>query len=187
MNQSDFLNAVAKHQPCTSRDLYLPLLEKGYYSTKPENAAIEDIAKYAGYLKKIGLLINEKQARPQGGSSNVWSLAKTETTTEETDMDDHAEMASDIAELQSTDDRAPEPAYITRVTRLAVMPRGHNIFSDMCTNIEIDDEGGGEYIKVFQSVDSFSGIKINPDEWPAIVEAIDMMLTHIEANAPAGA
>jgi len=200
MNHTDFLSAVAKHQPCTSRDLYLPLLEKGYYSTKPENEAIEDIAKVAHYLKTKGMLISEKQTG-SFGVRNVWSVAETQSTTqEETNMNEHAEMASDVAELSEDGfteanmmpqwapemPEEPEPRkFITRVTRITVGPKGEDIFSDSVTHIEIDDEGGGEFIKVRQGEETFSGIRVDADEWPAIAEAIDMMLAHIEANEQA--
>lgn len=100
MNHQDFLSTVAKHQPCTSRDLYLPLLELGYYSTKPENEAIEDISKVAHYLKTKGMLISEKQTG-SFGVRNVWSVKQEETESqhEETAMEETEEMPSDIAEI----------------------------------------------------------------------------------------
>lgn len=210
MNHQDFLSTVAKHQPCTSRDLYLPLLERGYYSTKPENEAIEDISKVAHYLKTKGMLISEKQTG-SFGVRNVWSISteaarnirgmvKTETETKEEPMPEHTtsddyerlsiagddeEMASDVAELDI--DAEPEPRqFIARVTRLTVGPKGEDIFSDRVTHIEIDDEGLGEYLKIMQGEETFSGIRVDVDEWPAIAGAIDMMIEHIQANAPTG-
>lgn len=97
----------------------------------------------------------------------------------------HSEMASDVAELDI--DAEPEPRqFITRVTRLTVGPKGEGIFSDRVTHIEIDDEGLGEYLKIMQGEETFSGIRVDVDEWPAIAGAIDMMIEHIQANAPTG-
>lgn len=99
MNQQDFINTVAKYQPCTSRDLYLPLLGLGYYSNKTESEAIEDIAKHAGYLRGKGLLMSEKQTG-SFGVRNVWSVKpETKSQPEETEFEQEEEMASDIAEI----------------------------------------------------------------------------------------
>jgi hypothetical protein len=159
-------------------------LSAGYYATKTESEAVEDIAKHAGYLRSKGLLISEKQTG-SFGVRNVWSVAETQSTTpEETNMDEHEEMASDVAEIEYEPE--PEPRqFITRVTRITVGPKGEDIFSDRVTHIEIDDEGGGEYLKIMQGEETFSGIRVDVDEWPAIAEAIDMMLEHIHANEQA--
>ena len=37
-----------------------------------------------------------------------------------------------------------------------------------------------------QGEETFSGIRVDVDEWPAIAEAIDMMLEHIQIHEPAG-
>jgi hypothetical protein len=42
-----------------------------------------------------------------------------------------------------------------------------------CTDIEIVDEGGGEYVEVSQSADGHGKISINPEEWPMMRKAID--------------
>lgn len=62
----------------------------------------------------------------------------------------------------------------TRITQLTVSPEGASLFDDRSTIIEIDDEGGGEFIKVVQI--SVSGdIRFDPDEWPVIRAAIDRL------------
>lgn len=64
---------------------------------------------------------------------------------------------------------------IPRVTRIAVHPKSGNLLSESCTEIEITDEGWGEYVKVLQ-IGCNEGIAFNPEEWPQIREAIDHMV-----------
>jgi len=52
------------------------------------------------------------------------------------------------------------------------------ILSEMTTRVSVDDEGGGEYVKAEQT--NTGAILINPDEWPAIREAIDLMVGECE-------
>ena len=40
--------------------------------------------------------------------------------------------------------------YEMRVTRVVVLPKGQELFSEQATIIEIDDENGGEFLKVSQ-------------------------------------
>jgi hypothetical protein len=42
-----------------------------------------------------------------------------------------------------------------------------------CTDIEIADEGGGEFVVVSQDADGHGKISINPEEWPTLRRAID--------------
>lgn len=67
------------------------------------------------------------------------------------------------------------PKYETRTTRITVAPEGEPTFSEMATHIEIDDEAAGEFVSVTQPGGA-GGIKICPQEWPAIREAIDKMI-----------
>lgn len=72
--------------------------------------------------------------------------------------------------------------YITRITRLTVLPEKEPIFSEAATHIEIDDASGGEYIKVTQesgNADAGKSVLINDDEWPAIRDAIETMFAEI--------
>lgn len=65
--------------------------------------------------------------------------------------------------------------YIIRTTQIMVHPeKDASIFSEMATRISIDDEGGREFVKAEQT--NTGAILINPDEWPAIREAIDRMV-----------
>lgn len=63
----------------------------------------------------------------------------------------------------------------TRITQLTVSPDGASLFDDRSTIIEIDDEGGGEFIKVVQTHGS-SDIRFDPEEWPVIRAAIDRLI-----------
>lgn len=64
-----------------------------------------------------------------------------------------------------------------RVLSVVVAPEGEAIFSESATVVRIDDEGGGEYVVVSQeSVPGRGNIAINPEEWPALRDAIDRMV-----------
>lgn len=62
-----------------------------------------------------------------------------------------------------------------RVTRLTVSPPNARLFHQSSTHVAIDDEGAGEFIKVEQNPEGATdcSIAINPEEWPALREAID--------------
>ena len=66
-------------------------------------------------------------------------------------------------------------AYTSRPTRFVVAPAGEPIFSSFATTIEIDDEAGGEFVRVRQLPEENlpQVININVDEWPAIRSAIN--------------
>ena len=53
---------------------------------------------------------------------------------------------------------------------------GKEIFHESATFIEIDDEGGGEFVTVTQTSDGYGKIGINPSEWPVLRAAIDKMV-----------
>lgn len=76
----------------------------------------------------------------------------------------------------------PEPSekHDVRVLELIVMPKGQPTFSEMATRIAIDDEAGGEYVKLTQyggRTDLSKFIAIDPDEWPKLRECIDYMIS----------
>lgn len=66
---------------------------------------------------------------------------------------------------------------IIRETSLTVLPAGDKLYSEMATTVCIADDAGGEYVVVEQTgrVD-IGKITINPEEWPALREAIDRMI-----------
>lgn len=71
--------------------------------------------------------------------------------------------------------------YKTRTTQIMVHPADEPaILSEMVTMVSIEDEGGGEYVKAEQT--NTGAILINPDEWPAIREAIDLMVSECRSE-----
>jgi len=69
--------------------------------------------------------------------------------------------------------------YITRTLKICILPENEPIFSEMATEIEIEDEAAGEYVKVTQnggSVESGKSILITSEEWPQIKAGIEQML-----------
>ena len=73
--------------------------------------------------------------------------------------------------------------YHTRVTRLTISQPGEPIFSDQTIHIEIEDEAAGEYVKISQQSEyrpaASQEVCINPDEWPAIKDAVESLLMKI--------
>jgi hypothetical protein len=72
--------------------------------------------------------------------------------------------------------------------RLTISPPGEPIFSDQTMHIEIEDEGGGEYVKISQQSEyrpaASQEVCINPDEWPAVKDAVEsLLMTIAEWNA----
>jgi hypothetical protein len=60
-----------------------------------------------------------------------------------------------------------------RPIKWVLSPTDDHMLSMECTDIEIVDEGGGEYVEVSQSADGHGKISINPEEWPMMRQAID--------------
>lgn len=71
-----------------------------------------------------------------------------------------------------------------RVTKLCVLPPGDPIFSELCTEVSIDDEAGGEYVQVKQLHDRSEPGTIFVDDkcWPAIKLAIETLLEQCGNN-----
>lgn len=70
-----------------------------------------------------------------------------------------------------------EGKYELRITRITVSLPGEAIFSDSATSVEIDDEAGGEFIRVIQpSGGKEASIAINLSEWPAIRRAVETLI-----------
>jgi hypothetical protein len=67
--------------------------------------------------------------------------------------------------------------YETKITQLTVKPVGEPIYARGGTCISIEDESGGEFVTVSQQGDDVVGkIAINPEEWPALRDAIEKMI-----------
>jgi hypothetical protein len=78
------------------------------------------------------------------------------------------------------------PKYITRITRLSVLPEKEPIFSEQCTHITIVDEAAGEYLEITQQSSSADikaqTIMVTSDEWPAIKAAVDQLIAETEKS-----
>jgi len=62
-----------------------------------------------------------------------------------------------------------------RITRLTVAPEGADLYDECSTHIAIDDEGGGEFVKIVQPSGG-TDIRIDVDEWPAIRDAVNKLI-----------
>ena len=68
--------------------------------------------------------------------------------------------------------------YEIRATKLIVAPEGEQVYSEMCTAVEIKDEAAGEFVLVSQTGRTDIGqVAISPEEWPKIRDAIDRMIS----------
>ena len=72
--------------------------------------------------------------------------------------------------------------YIARITQVTIAPEGEPIFSEMATDICIEDDAAGEYLVLRQSTRNDGTIAINPEEWDAIKRTIDNMLAEMKAH-----
>jgi archaeosine-15-forming tRNA-guanine transglycosylase len=71
----------------------------------------------------------------------------------------------------------------TRIMELLVAKKGDPIFAEFTTRVRIEDEAGGEFVVVSQEgTPEYGKIAINPDEWPAMREAIDRMIAECRTN-----
>ena len=71
-----------------------------------------------------------------------------------------------------------------RVTQLTVVPDGKPIYDESATQVEITDEGGGEFLIIRQAgvVGRQNEIRLDDDEWPTIREAIERMIGQINMH-----
>ena len=74
--------------------------------------------------------------------------------------------------------------YKSRIVSIVVLPIGEPVFSEQATTVSIDDESGGEFVRLSQSRDESKpgSVTIDPDEWPLLRETIDGMFLEIKAN-----
>lgn len=63
--------------------------------------------------------------------------------------------------------------YIKRAIKWTVVREKEPLFDELATDIEIMGEGAGEFVEVKQHTEESGKVQINPEEWPAIREAID--------------
>ncbi len=67
-----------------------------------------------------------------------------------------------------------------RVTQLTVVMEGKPIYDESATQVEITDEGGGEFLVVKQTTGGRGEIKIDATEWSAVREAIDNLIKEVK-------
>lgn len=76
--------------------------------------------------------------------------------------------------------------YITRTTKMTILPEGDPIFSENATNIEVAQEAGSDgFLKITQDAGDpiYDGsVCIDHDNWPAIKAAIETMLEDIKKH-----
>jgi len=72
--------------------------------------------------------------------------------------------------------------YTSRITQMTIAPEGEPIFSEMATDICIEDEAAGEYIVLKQVTRNDGAIAINPEEWDVIRATIDQMFAEMKAH-----
>jgi hypothetical protein len=72
----------------------------------------------------------------------------------------------------------------SRLIKVAILPDKEPIYSEQATFIEIVDESGGEFVEVSQMPEGElrQKIRIDPDEWPAIRDGIEMMMEEIRKH-----
>jgi hypothetical protein len=66
-----------------------------------------------------------------------------------------------------------ETKYALRPIAWSVSPLEEPLFSELATTITIVDEAGGEFLEVEQPGTGTRKIRIDPEEWPAIRDAIN--------------
>jgi hypothetical protein len=65
--------------------------------------------------------------------------------------------------------------YETRITRLTVLAVDQRLYHESATSVELEDEAAGEFVVVTQTLGD-GGIRIDPDEWPQLCDAIHRMV-----------
>ena len=63
--------------------------------------------------------------------------------------------------------------YIKRAIKWTVVREKEPLFDILATDIEIVGEGAGEFVEVKQHTEESGKVQIDPEEWPAIREAIN--------------
>lgn len=67
-----------------------------------------------------------------------------------------------------------------RVTKIAILPKGEPLFSELTTHIEITDEAASEFLVISQEggrQDIQKAICIDGGEWPLLRDSIEYMLS----------
>ena len=79
--------------------------------------------------------------------------------------------------------------YEIRTTGVTVAPKGGRLFDERATTVSIDDEAGGEFVKISQCPDNAPAdrsmeIRLDPEEWPLVRKAVDRMAKACRGEAP---
>lgn len=65
--------------------------------------------------------------------------------------------------------------YVRRIISVSVMRPGDSLYAETVTTVTVIKEGGEEFVEVVQR-DEYK-IEISAEEWPALREAIDFMIS----------
>jgi hypothetical protein len=69
--------------------------------------------------------------------------------------------------------------YTTRPMKWSHYPQG-DALSEQATEIEIIDEGAGEFVTIYQDPSTTNGlVAITPEEWPSLKDAIEAAFAEI--------
>ncbi len=64
-----------------------------------------------------------------------------------------------------------------RVTQLTITPHNKPTFDDMAFSVSIVDDGAVEFLSVHSMADKAGVSSINKEEWPALRDAIEYMVS----------
>lgn len=78
----------------------------------------------------------------------------------------------------------PAPALILRPTQWTLQPPNEPIYGRQVTVLAVEDEGGGEYLSLFQP-EGTGKISISPEEWPLLREAVDAAMLDLREKGGA--
>lgn len=73
--------------------------------------------------------------------------------------------------------------YITRQTAWHISKRG-DLLDDLGTEVEIQDEGAGEYVVLRQVPRSVAEVRVDLAEWPTVRAAIDAAVASCRTEDP---
>ena len=68
-----------------------------------------------------------------------------------------------------------------RTTQLTVAPEGEPIFSESAYTVTIDDEAAGEFVVVHELDEDGGRVKLDPQNWPVLRDAIDRMVAECQS------
>jgi len=71
--------------------------------------------------------------------------------------------------------------YVSRVIDMVLLPEGKKVFDEGVINVELSDDGAGEFVTVIQQTSGDQQeLRIDPEEWPHLKEMIDLMISNCE-------